>query len=72
MRNNNNDNLADFQPSKLQQIKKDLSLASFGLHCVELAVLIALKTEFFSSPVNRFFSNQDRKGHKLFILLLIN
>lgn len=68
-----NENSADFQPSQLQQIKKGLRLASSGLRCVELAVLRALKTDiFFSPPVNRFFLDQDRKGHKLFILFLID
>lgn len=45
-----------------------------GLHCVELTVLIALKTDFifFPSPVNSDFLDQGRKSHKLFKVLLIN
>lgn len=43
----NDKNSAGIQTSQLQQIKKGLSLASFGLRCVELAVLTAWKTDFF-------------------------
>lgn len=72
MKTNYNEISTDMQPSWVQQIKKCLSLASFGLHCVELAVLIALKTDFFSSPDNRDLLDQDRKGHKLFMISFIN
>jgi len=62
MKTNDNENSADIQPSRLQQIKQGLSLASSGPQCMELAVVVALKTDFFLSCQQVFLEPRQKQS----------